>query len=90
MAKKARKSPRKPVKKSASNRSKERCRLTVHLSTELTERAKNAAFWTPGASLSGLVHDGLLDQVERLEQKNGGPFKTRSGNLVSPGRPVEL
>lgn len=60
-------------------------RVTVALPAELMERARNAVYWTPGATLAGLVEDGVADALGRLEQQNGGAFKRRSSNL-KPGR----
>jgi len=62
-------------------------RLTVNLSPELVERARNAVYWTPGLTLAGLTEDALLRSLARLEKQNGGPFKARNGRLPA-GRPI--
>lgn len=62
-------------------------RYTIHVSTELFDRARNAAYWLPGVTVSGLVEAGVQREVERLEKLNGGPFKRRVGELVG-GRPI--
>ena len=60
-------------------------RVTIALPADLMERARNAVYWTPGATLAGLVEDAMADVMDRLEQENAGPFRPRSSNL-KPGR----
>ena len=60
-------------------------RVTIALPSKLMERARNAVYWTPGATLAGLVEDAVADALDRLEQENSGPFRPRSSNL-KPGR----
>lgn len=62
-------------------------RLTAYVDPQVLERAKAAAFWTPGLSLSGLVQAALLRELERLEAERGGPFPERRGTLTR-GRPL--
>ena len=62
-------------------------RYTLHLPVELMERAKNAAYWTPGLTLAGLAEAGIRAEVERIEKKNHGAFKAREKELVG-GRPL--
>lgn len=61
-------------------------RYTLHLPVELMERAKNAAYWTPGLTLAGLAEAGIRAELERIEKKHG-PFKARERELVG-GRPL--
>lgn len=61
-------------------------RYTLHLPVELMERAKNAAYWTPGLTLAGLAEAGIRTELERVEKKHG-PFKARERELVG-GRPL--
>lgn len=60
-------------------------RVTIALPADLMERARNAVYWTPGATLAGLVEEAMADAMDRLEQENAGTFKPRSSNL-KPGR----
>ena len=60
-------------------------RVTIALPADLMERARNAVYWTPGATLAGLVEEAVADVMDRLEQENAGAFRSRSGNL-KPGR----
>ncbi len=60
-------------------------RVTIALPADLMERARNAVYWTPGATLAGLVEDAMADVMDRVERENGGAFRPRSRNL-KPGR----
>lgn len=65
-----------------------KARYTLHLPVDLMERVKNCAFWaSPRVTLAGLAEAGIRNELERLEKKNGGPFKPRAKNLVG-GRPI--
>ena len=62
-------------------------RVTVALPADLMERARNAVYWTPGATLAGLVEEAVADALDQIEKRNGGPLKPRSSNL-KPGRRI--
>ena len=62
-------------------------RATFHLLEDLFDRARDAAYWTPGLTLSGLCEAGLRSEIADLEQKRGEPFPKRKSDL-KPGRPV--
>ena len=62
-------------------------RATFHLPAELFDRARDAAYWTPGLTLSGLCEASLRSEIAHLEQKRGEPFPKRTTDL-KPGRPV--
>lgn len=64
-----------------------KARFTLHLPVELMERAKNAAYWTPGLTLAGLAEAGIRTELERVEKRHG-PFKARERELVG-GRPIK-
>jgi len=66
----------------------EKQRLTVHLPADLIERVKNAVYWTPGLTLSGLVEEALTKAVDQLEKERGEPFPPRKEELKR-GRPVK-
>ncbi len=61
-------------------------RLTLVISEGLMERIKNAAFWTPGETLSALGERAVELELKRLERLNGGPFPPRT-QQVRRGRP---
>lgn len=62
--------------------------LTIHIRADLIERVKNAVYWTPGLTMSGLAERTLEQAIAELEEENGGPFPPREGGL-RPGRPIE-
>lgn len=66
----------------------EKQRVTFQLSKEVTERARNAVYWTPGLTMSGLAEEALKRELKRLEEKRGMPFSERAQELKA-GRPVK-
>ena len=62
-------------------------RATFHLSADLFDRARDAAYWTPGLTLSGLCEAGLRSEIAHMEQERGEPFPKRETDLKL-GRPV--
>ncbi len=67
-------------------RSQKRQRMTVSLPTDLLERIRDAAYWTSGTTMAGLISSALEDLLHNLEAQNGRPFSPRLQNL-RPGRP---
>jgi hypothetical protein len=63
-------------------------RFTVQLPVEVTERARNAVYWTPGATLADLVAEALAKHIDDLERERGEPFPERTGK-VKTGRPMK-
>jgi hypothetical protein len=63
-------------------------RATCQLPVELTERVRDAVYWTPGATLAGFFEEALKRHLEHLEKKRGEPFPHRSGQLKT-GRPIK-
>lgn len=63
-------------------------RITFYVSKDVVERVKNAAYWTPGMTLSAMAEKALEEHVERLEAERGEPFPERESEL-SKGRPVK-
>lgn len=63
-------------------------RLTVHISSELVERLRDAVYWTPGLTLAAIAEEALSKAIAALERKNGEPFQKRKGQLKA-GRPVK-
>ncbi len=62
-------------------------RITVVLGAGLLDKARDAAFYTPGLSLTDLVAEGLRRELTRREKERGEPFPQRTANL-RPGRKV--
>jgi hypothetical protein len=70
----------------APRRGKER--VTFQLPVALIERARDAVYWTPGATMAALMEAALSDHLEQLEKRRGQPFERRGGALRT-GRPVK-
>ncbi|HRC43784.1 MAG TPA: hypothetical protein PLT27_07025 [Nitrospira sp.] len=66
--------------------SQKRQRMTVSLPTALLERMRDAAYWTSGTTMAGLISSALEDLLNNLESQNGRPFEPRLQDL-KPGRP---
>lgn len=66
-----------------------RSRLTVDISPDVAEAARNATYWTPGLTLAELIESGIRREVERLEGERGEGFPARSGGALKRGRPVK-
>jgi hypothetical protein len=64
-----------------------RSRFTVFLSPDLQERARNAAFWSPGLTLADLTERAFQLALEEVEGNNGGTFPQRLTGLRG-GHPV--
>lgn len=67
-------------------RSQKRQRMTVSLPADLLERMRDAAYWTSGTTMAGLISSALEDLLHNLESQNGRPFSPRLQDL-KPGRP---
>ena len=63
-------------------------RATFQLPVGLIERTRNAVYWTPGATMAGIMEEALAAYLGRLEKKRGEPFPERAGALRT-GRPVK-
>lgn len=63
-------------------------RWTIYVLSELADELRNAAYWIPGATLSGMIEEGMFEYLMKLRRKrNGGkPFEPRTGELPL-GRP---
>lgn len=62
-------------------------KLTVHLTHDLIERVKNAAYWNPRLTIAGIAEIGVQYALEQVEKENGGPYPTRESELKG-GRPI--
>jgi hypothetical protein len=67
-------------------RTQKRQRMTVSLPADLVERMRDAAYWTTGETMAGLITTAMEDFLRALEARNGRPFLPRLGDL-KPGRP---
>lgn len=65
-----------------------RRKLTVHLSPDLIERVKNAAFWNPRLTITAIAEVGIRKAIEEVEMSHGGPYPPREQELRG-GRPIK-
>jgi len=77
-------------------------RLTIQISEDVIERAKNAVYWTRGLTLAQLAEDAIEKAVRALEKnsvvyddKTGQPLKEKGDEFpkrlegLTTGRPVK-
>lgn len=62
-------------------------KLTVHLTHDLIERVKNAAYWNPRLTIAAIAERGIIEVIEQIEQENGGAYPPREAELKG-GRPI--
>lgn len=62
-------------------------KLTVHLSHDLIERVKNAAYWNPRLTIASIAELGVKFAIEKVEKENGGAYPPRESELKG-GRPI--
>lgn len=86
--------------KSLSTNNKQR--LTVQISEDVIERAKNAVYWTRGLTLAQLTEEALENAIKNLEKisviyddRTGQPIKDKGDafperrEALKSGRPVK-
>ena len=78
---KAKNMPRKPERPRKQ-------RVTFQLPAELIEKARDAVYFTPGLTMSGLVEAALRSELAKAEKKRRKPFPSRRGAILRTGRPV--
>ncbi len=95
-------SPKKQKQTAVESNGDLKQRLTVQISAEILERAKNAVYWTRGLTLAKLTEQALEKAISSLEKSatvfndetgealksKGEPFLQRNEELKS-GRPVK-
>lgn len=59
--------------------------VTVRLSEPLLERLQAAVYWTPGATVTSLLEEGVGQVLDAMEKANGTPFKAAAG-AIKTGR----
>ena len=75
----------KPEPSPAEGHKKEK--LTVHLTHDLIERVKNAAYWNPRLTIASIAEIGVRYAIEQVEKEHGGPYPPRESELKG-GRPI--
>lgn len=63
-------------------------RVTIHLSTDLINKVKDAVYWEPGLTLTAFAEDALFKALEKLEKKRGEKYPERSEHNLRGGRPL--
>ena len=63
-------------------------RITFYISTDIVESAKNAAYWTPGMTLSSLAEQAISSYIDDMEAQRDMPFLPRESELAK-GRPAK-
>ena len=62
-------------------------KLTVHVTHDLAERVKNAAYWNPRLTIAGIAERALAAVMDEIEREHGGPYPERDEELKG-GRPI--
>lgn len=62
-------------------------KLTVHLTHDLIERVKNAAYWDPELTIASIAEVGIQFAIEQVEKRHGSPYPKRKSELKG-GRPI--
>ena len=86
----------KPVAKSARTQAEaktvarplKKAKITLMVDGDLVERIKNAVYWNPSLTVSGLAIVGIRKAIEEVETQNQGPYPQRSSELRA-GRPLK-
>ena len=63
-------------------------RITLHISSDIVDRVKNAVYWEPGLTVAGFAEEAFMKEIEKLEQERGAPFPQRKQHRLRGGRPV--
>lgn len=76
-----------PQPEASKAESQKKEKLTVHLTHDLIERVKNAAYWNPRLTIASIAELGVKYAIEQVERENGGPYPARESELKG-GRPI--
>lgn len=63
-------------------------RVTIHLSTDLINRVKDAVYWEPGLTLTSFAQQALSKALDKLEKKRGQKYPARKDHNLRGGRPL--
>lgn len=63
-------------------------RITLHISSDLVDRIKNAVYWEPGLTVAGFAEEAFKQAIVLLEGERGSPFPQRKQHRLKGGRPV--
>ena len=63
-------------------------RVTIHLSTDLINKVKDAVYWEPGLTLTSFSEEALSKALDKLEKKRGEKYPARKEHNLRGGRPL--
>lgn len=52
-------------------------KMTIQISKDTIERAKNTVYWTPGLTIAQLIEEALNLVLNKMEKQRGEPFPQR-------------
>jgi hypothetical protein len=58
-----------------------KAKISFTIDSDILERFKNAMYWTPGYTMSGVLQECMRNIVDQLEEDNKQQFLPRMGNL---------
>lgn len=82
-----REQPQPPAQATVKADGQKKEKLTVHLTHDLIERVKNAAYWNPRLTIASIAELGVKYAIEQVERENGGAYPPRESELKG-GRPI--
>ena len=56
-------------------------KVSFNIDSTILDRFKNAMYWTPGYTMSGVVEGCMQNIVEQLEEANKQQFLPRMGDM---------
>ncbi len=63
-------------------------RITLHISSHIIDRVKNAVYWEPGLTIAGFAEKALSKALDEIEAERGSPFPSRRTHKLRGGRPL--
>lgn len=84
-----REQPQPPAQATVKADGQKKEKLTVHLTHDLIERVKNAAYWNPRLTIASIAELGVKYAIEQVERENGEPTPRVRANsrAVAPSAP---
>jgi hypothetical protein len=76
----------KPRKATAGGDDPRSEQISVRLPMEIAKRMREAVYFVPGLTMTGLVESAVAAELDRIEAKHGGPFG--EAGPVKRGRPA--
>ncbi len=64
-------------------------RITLHISSDIINKIKNAVYWEPGLTMAAFAELALYKALNELEQERGEPYPERKTHNLRLGRPIK-